>query len=145
MIEHISWREGLFMLQECRRVLKPNGTVRIATPDLEVIIGLLNRKGDPLNERYIKWITDRYLKGLNLYKACFVVNNAFYDWGHQLLYDGDLLETAMQEAGFTNTRRCFPGESDDENLRGIESHGKTVADDDMAVFETMVFEGICPA
>ena len=144
MIEHISWHEGLFMLRECRRVLKPGGTIRIATPNLEVLIGLYSYNGDPLNERYIKWITDRYLNGINVYKASFVINNAFRDWGHQFLYDGELIEIAMQEAGFMNMHRCSPGESDDENLRGIESHGKNVADDDMAAFETMVFEGKCP-
>jgi hypothetical protein len=30
------------------------------------------------------------------------------------------------------------------NLRGIDSHGKNVDDEDMAAFETMVFEGKCP-
>ena len=133
------------MLRECRRVLKPGGTIRIATPNLEVLIGLYSYNGDPLNERYIKWIMDRYLNGINVYKASFVINNAFRNWGHQFLYDGELIEMAMQEAGFINIQRCSPGESDDENLRGIESHGKNVADDDMAAFETMVFEGKCPA
>ena len=144
MIEHISWHEGLFMLQECRRVLKPGGTIRIATPDLAVLIGLYSRNGDPLNERYIKWVTDKFLKGISVYKASFVINNAFRNWGHRFLYDGELIEMAMQEAGFTNIHRCSFGESDDANLRGIESHGRTVADDDMAAFETMVFEGKCP-
>ena len=144
LIEHISWHEGLLMLQECRRVLKPGGTIRIGTPDLEVLIGLCSRNGDPLNERYIKWITNRYLDGINVYKAGFVINNAFRNWGHQFLYDGELMEMAMQVAGFTNIRRCLPSESDDMNLRGIDSHGKNVDDEDMAAFETMVFEGKCP-
>lgn len=144
LIEHISCHEGSLMLQECRRVLKPGGTIRIATPDLEVLIGLFSRNGDPLNERYIKWVTNKYLDGLNVYKAAFVINNAFHNWGHQFLYDDELLEMAMEKAGFTNIRRCLPGESDDVNLRGIESHGKNVDDDEMAAFETMVLEGSCP-
>jgi hypothetical protein len=32
------------------------------------------------------------------------------------------------------------GESDEPELRGIESHGKNMADDAMAAFETMIFE-----
>jgi len=144
IIEHISWHEGLLMLKECRRVLKPGGTIRIATPDLEVLIGLYSRNLDPLNERYINWITNRFLTGIHVYKASFVINNAFRNWGHQFLYDGELMEMAMQEAGFTNIKRCIPGESDDENLRGIESHGKNVDNVEMAFFETMVYEGKCP-
>jgi predicted SAM-dependent methyltransferase len=144
MIEHIPWHKGLFMLKECRRVLKPRGTIRLATPDLEVLIGLYIQNENALNERYIEWITDRFLNDVNAYKASFVINNAFRNWGHQFLYDGDLLVMTMQKAGFTNIRRGSLGESNDENLRGIESHGGTVNNDDMARFETMVFEGECP-
>ncbi len=144
MIEHVPWHKGLFMLKECRRALKPRGTIRLATPDLEVLIGLYMQKGNALNERYIEWITDNFLKDVNAYKASFVINNAFRNWGHQFLYDGDLLAMAMQEAGLTNIRRCSLGESNDENLRGIESHGENANNDDMTRFETMVFEGECP-
>lgn len=145
MIEHISWQDGLFMLKECQRILKPGGTIRIATPDLEVLIGLYKPEGNALAERYIQWITDNFLNDLNTYKSSFVINNAFRNWGHQFLYDGDLLQETMEEAGFTNIRRCAQSESNDENLRDIESHGKNVDDDEMARFETMVFEGECPA
>jgi len=138
MIEHIPWHDGLFMLRECRRVLKPDGTIRIATPDLRVLLGLAS--GGPSSERYIKWITDTFLNGLNIYKDSFVINNAFRNWGHQFLYDGELLEMALSQAGFSNISRCSIGESDDKNLRGIESHGQNTGADEMAAFETMVFE-----
>lgn len=142
MIEHITWQEGLFMLKECNRVLKPNGTIRIATPDLGAIIGLYNNNSDPSAERYIKWITDRYL-WLNIYKASFVINNAFRNWHHRFLYDGELLELALNDCGFTNIHRCSVGESSDVNLQGKEAHGKKIGDEEMATFETMVFEGTC--
>jgi predicted SAM-dependent methyltransferase len=145
MIEHLSWQDGLFKLKECFRILKPGGTIRIATPDLAVLIGLYDHKDNVLGQRYIEWITDNYMEHIDTYKASFVINNAFHCWGHQFLYDGDLLEMAMREAGFTNIRRCSQGESADEQLRDIESHGKNVDDDDMARFETMVYEGDCPA
>jgi predicted SAM-dependent methyltransferase len=149
MIEHIPWYKGLFMLKECLRVLKPEGTIRIATPDLAIMIGLYKQNGNALNEQYIKWITDTWLNDrnlnvLNIYKASIVINNVFRMWGHQFLYDGDLLAMTMQEAGFTNIRRCAPDESDDEILTAIESHGENVGNNDMARFETMVFEGECP-
>lgn len=144
MIEHLTWHKGLFMLKECIRVLNPRGIIRIATPDLNVLLGLLVNNGNTLNETYIKWITDNYLDNINLYNAPFVINNAFHCWGHQFLYDSVLLSLTMKEAGFTNIRRCYPGESHDDNLVGIESHGKAVNNEEMACFETMVFEGECP-
>ncbi len=131
------------MLKECQRVMKPGGKIRIATPDLEVIIGLYSRSREPQVGKYIKWATDRWI-GIHVYKPSFVINNAFRNWGHQFLYDGELLEMAMQYAGFTNIQRYPPGESNDENLRGIESHGKNVENEEMTVFETMVYEGKCP-
>ncbi len=143
MIEHISWNEGQRMLQECRRILKPGGTLRIATPDLAVLIGLYNPNGHPLNEAFTKWITDRHLKDIGVYKAPFVINNAFYNWGHQFLYDGELLTLALKQAGFTTIEQCQPGESADEHLKGIESHGKHVKNEGMVNFETMVFEAKC--
>lgn len=140
MIEHVSRQEGLFMLKECRRVLKPGGLLRITTPDLAVLLKLYVAEQDPPSEKYIKWITDRYLGETGVYRASYVINNAFRNWGHQFLYDGELLEIALRDAGFANLRRCTMGESDDENLRGIESHGPKIGNDEMARFETMVFE-----
>jgi predicted SAM-dependent methyltransferase len=144
MIEHIPWQKGVFMLKECKRVLKPGGTIRLATLDLEVLIGLYMQKGNALNEKYIEWITNNFLNYVNVYKASFVINNAFRNWGHQFLYDDDLLAMTMQEAGFTHVRRCSLGESNDENLKGIESHGRNANNDEMVCFETMVLEGECP-
>jgi hypothetical protein len=102
------------------------------------------QKGNALNEKYIEWITNNFLNYVNVYKASFVINNAFRNWGHQFLYDDDLLAMTMQEAGFTHVRRCSLGESNDENLKGIESHGRNANNDEMVCFETMVLEGECP-
>jgi predicted SAM-dependent methyltransferase len=144
MIEHISWQHGLAMLRECRRVLKPGGTVRIATPDLEVLLDLYRGQPSPRKQQYVEWITDNFLPGVGVYKPSFVINNAFGNWGHQFLYDGELMDIAMRQAGFTDITRCQPGESRHAELRGIESHGRNAGDEDMANFETMVFEGTRP-
>jgi predicted SAM-dependent methyltransferase len=146
MIEHISWKDGLSMLHECRRVMKPGGTIRIATPDLEVLLSLHSGKNDPICEKYIKWVTDQQLEGIHAYKASFVINNAFRSWGHQFLYDSDLLAMAMREAGFINIQRFSPGQSEHEHLSGLEPYrhnsGNTASE--MSAFETMILEGIRP-
>jgi predicted SAM-dependent methyltransferase len=43
MIEHVDHDGAVAMLRECYRVLKPGGTICMATPDLAVIVGLLAR------------------------------------------------------------------------------------------------------
>lgn len=37
VLEHFSKKDGVFFLAECYRVLKPNGVIRVAVPDLENI------------------------------------------------------------------------------------------------------------
>lgn len=140
MIEHITWQQGQFMLRECRRVLKPSGVVRIATPDLKVLIDLYAGAKTPMQEKYVRWITDEHLDNVEVYKPAFVINNAFHNWGHQCIYDAEMLTMAFHNTGFGDVRQCAYGESEDAQLRQIESHGKNIDDDDMAAFETMVFE-----
>lgn len=116
MIEHIGRREGQFMLHECCRVMKPDGTIRIATPDLEVIAGLYaggTREGD--RDYYIRWVTDKLGRKSAGYRPGFVINQAFYNWGHQFLYDRELLAAALTDAGFRDIRRCAMGASEDEH------------------------------
>jgi predicted SAM-dependent methyltransferase len=145
MIEHISWDEGLFMLKECRRVLKPQGKIRITTPDLEVFMKMYANSSELLNERYIKWSTDNMLmwRDLHVYQPAFVVNNMFRDFGHQFIYDDPVLVMALERAGFSQVTRCRWGESTDKNLQGLESHGKSLGSEEMARYETMIFEAVC--
>lgn len=145
MIEHLPYAAGLAMLRECCRVLRPGGTIRIATPDLAVFLGLYGHESEPACDRYVHWATDRYLNGHGTYLASLVINNIFRDWGHQFLYDGDLLGRALMDSGFARVRRARAGQSEDEHLRGIESHGKVVHDEDMGAFETLVLEAERPA
>lgn len=145
MIEHLPWQDGLFVLRESWRVLKPGGTVRIATPDLEVFLRLRGQEADERARHYVRWVTDRYMSHLPAYNGTFVINNIFREWGHQFLFDGETLAIALAVAGFVRSRRAEPGQSGDPNLRGIESHGKVVRDEAMAAFETMVFEADRPS
>jgi len=143
-IEHLPYIEGLSMLRECRRVLKPGGRIRIATPDLEILIGLYTPQKSDLQQRYINWIVDKFLPEIGIYSESFVINNAFLNWGHQFIYDRATLQIALEKAGFVNITPHKLGESDDKVFRGIESHGKVAGDEDMNQFETMVLEAKRP-
>ena len=144
MIEHIRWDKGAFMLRECRRILKPGGKLRVATPDLEVLLGLYEQKSGATGDQYVKWITDVFLSGVGEYRPVHVINNAFRNWGHQFLYDGELLEKALRHAGLQDIRQCAFGESEDHSC-AASSTAYDADNAEMVAFETMVYEATAPA
>src|SRR5207302_61128 len=87
LIEHVDHDGGQLMLRECWRVLKPDGKIRIATPDLEALIGLHGREQTHGQQRYVEWIISKCLPEVDSCKDVFVINNAFRAWGHRFLYD----------------------------------------------------------
>lgn len=144
MIEHVSWVQGQSMLAECRRVLKPGGVLRVATPDLAVLVALYRGEAGADGDHYVEWVTRRYLPRITHQHPVFVLNNAVRNWGHTFLYDGETLELALSDAGFVDAGRQEFGQSAHEALRGVESHGSAVANERSVLFETMVFEATKP-
>jgi predicted SAM-dependent methyltransferase len=144
-IEHLAYADGLFTLRECHRVLRPGGRLRVATPDLAVLLGLYADASGELQRRYLRFITDTFLPEAPAYDPVFVINNAFSNWGHRFLYDRATLKGAMERAGFVAISAATPGDSQDEHLRGVDGHGEFIDDEELNRFETMVLEGERPA
>jgi predicted SAM-dependent methyltransferase len=144
LIEHLEYQEGVDMLSQCFRILKQGGKIRIATPDLCFLIELYNSEKTELQERYISWAVDTFLSDIAIYQDVFVMNNFFRDWGHKFIYDFKSLHTTMSRVGFINITGYNIGESDDNNFRGVESHGRAMPDE-FNKLETFVLEGSKPA
>lgn len=144
-IEHLSYAEGRQTLRECFRVLRPGGRIRIATPSLETLLGLYTAQPDAMQQRYMEFISATFLPEVGQPSAVFVINNAFRSWGHQFLYDRATLTQLLAEIGFSAIRSQPPGESDDPQLHGIDSHGDFIGDQQISRFETMVLEACRPA
>jgi len=143
MIEHIPMAAGLRLLSECRRVLKPSGIIRIATPDLRKVFGLLVDNG-PATEAYMRWAVEQFQLPQDPFpKAPQVVNNFFRAWGHQFIYDPETLQKAMQQAGFRDLIQQRVGVSLHTSLQRLEHHGQTFCEW-VNEFETMVFEATAP-
>ena len=140
MIEHIEHSAAEFMLRECFRVLKPGGRLRVATPDLGVLLALRSPEKTLDQERYIDWCSQRFAPNAKECREVFVINNAVRAWGHCFLYDAETLLSALRASGFHDVKFYKPGISDDPNLRGLESHGKEIGDEGINQFETMVAE-----
>jgi predicted SAM-dependent methyltransferase len=143
LIEHLTIKEAENMLEESYRVLKRSGKIRISTPDLRKIISLYNNSTDSLD--YIKDITKKFIPDLaskEIYRAVFVINNAFYNWGHRFVYDETLLEEMLTKAGFRNLKRYSFLESEEEAFKGIEIHGNSGSSKKICLFESLVMEGL---
>lgn len=139
MIEHLGWEDGRRMLGECFRTLKPDGILRISTPDLGMIVGLYDRE-DQEAATYVDWVMGEFLPMQPRRSPHFVINNAFRAWGHQFLYDRTLLREGLEEVGFSSVTEVALGESEHPELRNMESHGDAVGNPDMVAFETFVLE-----
>jgi len=54
--------------------------------------------------------------------GCMILKRSFRAWGHQFLYNRQSLAALLRHCGFANAAFCEYGESDRENLRGLERH-----------------------
>jgi predicted SAM-dependent methyltransferase len=139
-IEHITYPQGLSMLKECHRVLKPGGKIRITTPDLAFLIALYNGSKTEQQQRYLEWATKEFIPYAPSVRDAFVINNFFTcDWGHQFIYDRTSLPELMRTAGFNNITSWEINKSDDPNLRNLENEERMPAG--FLQLESMTFEG----
>lgn len=141
MIEHLPCDAGLVMLSESFRVLKPAAWIRIATPDLQFLIGLYVAPRQPLHASYIKWAANTFMPSREP-TAALVVNNFMRDWQHAFIYDRPTLRNALTEVGFVAIREPELGESEVPELQGLE-HVHRLPPGFLAL-ESMVFEAQKP-
>lgn len=128
LIEHLDYADGCRMLEECYRILRPEGKIRISTPNFNFLLELCKENKSDLQRKYIQWCAEMWSK---VYQpdVVFVVNNFFREWKHQFIYSPDVLSDALKKAGFQNPTIQSPGQSDDPNLNNIEKHGKVIGED----------------
>jgi predicted SAM-dependent methyltransferase len=138
-LEHITFSEGSLMLEECFRVLKPGGKIRIAVPSLDFLLDLFSENSNVMEQAYIANIIEQNFPGVSKNLPAFALNLAFTNWGHKFMYDMDSLKLILETAGFTNTEFCRANRSCDENLNGIEFRCSPLEQ-----FKTMIAEATKP-
>jgi predicted SAM-dependent methyltransferase len=107
-LEHLGLDDGLAFLAECRRVLRPDGILRLSTPNLDWVV-LTHYRGPQTGDDEAR-------------EDAIRLNRAFHGWGHQFLYNRAMLASALKAAGFARAAFCRYGESDVPELKGLERH-----------------------
>ncbi len=148
MIEHINYLDAKKMLSECNRILKPNGKIRISTPDLDKYLNLIYEPKD--NKKIIDFYINTLFEGdypNNLNSPYHILNLEMHSWGHQYLYNQTTLTEQLVTNDFKEVEFKRTGESNDPHLRNIELHGNNyerVKNDptqkSFFEFETMIAE-----
>lgn len=128
MIEHLTAADGLAFLKECRRVLKPDGVLRVLMPDAGKLIGMYSAAQSPLKmenpplslsmfDQLSKTCGEARTEAGKLYELLVA--------HHSALYDAETLVGALQEAGFRGYQHVGEGSAradddhTDENYRQL--------------------------
>ena len=93
-IEHLEDQDGTNFLEECFRVLKIDGILRISCPDLDYIV-----------HSYISNNIDRSDLGLSFRNKAHYINSALRNWGHRYLYNEEDLLQKLKKCGFSSIER----------------------------------------
>jgi len=141
LLEHLDYPTGYALLSEFRRILRPGGCVRIATPNLAFLIALYRPEKSNLQQRYVAWSALRW-PGVAQPTDTFVINHFVRAWGHQFIYDPTTLAATLHSVGFKSIRFLAPGSSDDPALCCLEQHGDAITEE-FNLLETFVIEADC--
>jgi predicted SAM-dependent methyltransferase len=106
MIEHMARWQGLALVRECLRVLRPGGRLRVATPDLAEWIENY-RQGKTFSS---DTPADAFVATFGHYvekrgSRLGVLQRLFTGASHQWLYDTESLSHLLREAGFVDVER----------------------------------------
>ena len=123
-IEHLRFDQGFRFLDACHEALADGGVMRLSTPNLDWVYLTHYSAG---SSDVPKRISDT-----------FMLNRAFYGWGHQFLYSREVLSEVLDAVGFRNIVDCEYGESARPVLRNLERHERCGATPDLP--DVLIFE-----
>lgn len=129
VIEHVTQHQGYRFFEECMRVLKPGGVVRVVFPDIK-------RAFDRCDERYREFVK-RYLGGTVTNKIA--IEQLIFNFGHVSIYTVELMMAILTMIGF-QARYSEYNKSTIPELNNIESHWKAIGWE-AAFLESSVVEG----
>lgn len=110
-IEHLTCREALRFLQECQRILKPKGVIRVGVPCVEK----LYRDGTQDAFNFL------HLAGWSKPNRQAAVQSLILGYGHQSWWTEELLLVVLRVSGLQPDAVCKLGQSPRPELTGIDA------------------------
>lgn len=125
MLEHLDRHEAKLFLKQAKRVLKRGGVLRIAVPDLRMIIDNYISNGDA--DKFISATLLTVPKPLGLLQRIklTVIGGRHHHW----MYDVNSLTKLLRENGFDNVKPLISGQTgiaDFGNLNLYERHEESI-------------------
>jgi predicted SAM-dependent methyltransferase len=124
ILEHFTRDEGLFVLRECHRVLKPSGRIRIRVPDhahfweqyVEQYRAIRERPRSEWSLAHTKWTA------MCFETICVTRPKAWQSMGHfhKWMYDDVSLALTLEGAGFVDPQRRRFHESGISDVAAVE-------------------------
>ena len=142
LIEHMGLPEMEAFLQECHRVLKPGGTIRLVTPNLDTFMQMIITPLSEPSQKYMEWYKTRHPDGLPA-SPVRAINSIFHEHGHKFIMNESFMSQLLAHAGFVDTRVYATGKSRLKALCGIDKHG-TVIGDEINQIESLAMEATRP-
>lgn len=147
LFEHLNVEQQINMLKEGYRVLNDKGIMRIATPTLDFLFDVYRDPTAIKHQNYVKWAINSSLTLQPVREGvvgksehyCYVINNFFHAWGHQMIHNFSSIEKLALQCGFRSVRLSKVGVSEVSVFRGVEMHGNVIPED-KNLLETMVIE-----
>jgi len=118
VVEHITPREAFSFFEECCRILRPGGALRITVPS---VVKMLRNMTDEYRAQVQKkgW-ADGSTKSTFRAMLC--------EHGHQGAWDSDLLKAFLEGAGFREAQEAELYKSRFPFFNGVEGHHRLVGE-----------------
>lgn len=129
VIEHVTHRQAVQFLLECRRILRVGGVARIIVPSVERV--MIHADDD-----YVAFAS-RWIKGKHDVRGA--MGAILWSHGHQTAWTESLLRTTLFYVGL-EPKLASPSQSDHAELQNVDGHGRVIGERNNWI-ESSVFEG----